>query len=88
MDILISILISGFAAGYAVEFLSSLLVKWIPPRIVKQWLTVPLSLVALWALSYNDAKIFVYALAAGFLSLFLMALVSKSEEQVQVIRRK
>ena len=88
MDILISILISGFAAGYAVEFLASLLVKWIPPRIIKQWLTVPLSFVALWALSFSDAKFFVYAFAAGFLSLFLMALVAKPEEQVQVIRRK
>jgi hypothetical protein len=88
MDILISIIISGFAAGYAVEFISSLLVKWIPPRLVKQVLTIPLSFVALWALSFNDARIFVYALSAGFLQLVIMAIVDKPVEVTQVIGRR
>ena len=88
MDIFISIIISGFAAGYAVEFFSSLLVKWIPPRLVKQVLTLPLSFVALWALSFNDARIFVYALAAGFVPLVIMAFASKPTEVTQVINRR
>jgi hypothetical protein len=88
MDILISIIISGFAAGYALEFLSSLVDRWISPKILKQILTLPLSFVALWALGLHDEKLFVYVPAAGFVSLVIMALVSKPVEVTQVVNRR
>ena len=88
MDILFLTIISGFAAGYFVEFVSSLLERWVPPRIIKQILTFPLSLGALWLLGVNGVQIFVYACASGFVSLVVMAWVSKPIEVTQVVNRR
>jgi hypothetical protein len=88
MDILISILIAGFASGYFVEFASSLLSRWFAPRTIKLSLTFPLSLIALWLLGITDPKIFVYACASGFVSLAIMAFVSKPVEVTQVVNRR
>lgn len=88
MDIFISILIAGFSAGYLVEFIGSLLSRWLSARLLKQVLTLPLSLVALWLLGITDTKIFVYACASGFVSLAIMAFVSKPVEVTQVVNRR
>ena len=87
MDIFISILIAGFAAGYALEFISSFIDRWISLRLIKLIFTYPFSLAALWLLGFNDAKFFVYACASGFVSLVIMAMVSKPVE-IQSIRRR
>jgi hypothetical protein len=88
MDILISIIIAGFAAGYIVEFLGSLLERWVSPKILKQTLTLPISFVALWLLGLHGEELFVYVPAAGFVSLVIMALVSKPVEVTQVVNRR
>jgi len=88
MDIFISILISGFAAGYIVEFLGSLLGRWIRTNILKQILTLPISFGALWMLGINDPKIFVYTAASGFVALVIVAFVSKPVEVTQVVNRR
>jgi hypothetical protein len=87
MDIFISILISGFAAGYIVEFLGSLFGRWIRTNILKQILTLPISFGALWMLGIYDPKIFVYTAASGFVALVIVAFVSKPVEVTQVVRR-
>jgi len=88
MDIFISILIAGFAAGYIVEFLGSLLGRWVPVKLFKQVLTLPLSYGALWLLGINDPQVFVYTAASGFVSLAVMAFVSKPVEVTQVVNRR
>lgn len=88
MDIFISILIAGFAAGYIVEFLGSLLGRWIPSKLIKQVFTLPLSYGALWLLGINDPQVFVYTAASGFVSLAIMAFVSKPVEVTQVVNRR
>jgi hypothetical protein len=88
MDIFISILIAGFAAGYIVEFLGSLLGRWVPAHLIKQVLSLPLSFGALWILGINDPKIFVYTAASGFVSLVIIAFVSKPVEVKQVVTRR
>ena len=88
MDIFILVLIAGFAAGYIVEFLGSLVGRWLSVRLLKQSLTVPLSLLALWILGINGPIIFVYACASGFVSLAVMAFVSKPVEVTQVVNRR
>jgi hypothetical protein len=88
MDIFISILIAGFSAGYIVEFIGSLLGRRVPTNILKQVLTLPLSYGALWLLGINDPKIFVYTAASGFVSLVIIAFVSRPVEVTQVVNRR
>lgn len=87
MDILISIIIAGFATGYVVEFVSSLLV-FIAPKLIKQILTLPTSFLALWLLGINGAGLFVYVPASAFVSLVIMLLASRPVEVAQVINRR
>jgi hypothetical protein len=87
MDILISVLIAGFASGYSLEFITSLIDGWVSPRLIKLIFTLPFSFAALLLLGVSGGKIFVYACASGFVSLVIMAAVSKPVE-VQTIRRR
>ena len=86
MGTLISIIIAGFATGYLVELLSSLL-SFISPSLVKQIFTLPISLGALWLLGLNGAGLFVYVPASAFVALVVTLLATKPVEVSQVIRR-
>lgn len=88
MDILIAVIISGFAVGYVVELVSSLLDSWVSPRLIKLLLTLPSSLVFLWTLGFNGPHFFVGSLAAAFVSLATMLFVSKPVEVTQVVNRR
>jgi hypothetical protein len=88
MDIFITIVIAGFAAGYIVEFFGSLLGRWLSIKLIKQLFTLPFSFVALWVLGIHDPVIFVYTAASGFISLAIMAFVSKPVEVTQVVNRR
>jgi hypothetical protein len=88
MDILISIIIAGFASGYLVELISSALSNWVNPKLFKQTLTLPLAFAALWILGIHTVLLFVYTPASGFISLVILALVSKPKEITQVISRR
>lgn len=87
MDILISVIIAGFAVGYVVEVLTSLFTR-ISPKWIKLTTTLPLSLVALLTLGYGGTIIFVLVPASAFVSLVTMLLVSKPVEVTQVVNRR
>lgn len=87
MDILISVIIAGFAVGYVVEVFVSLLTR-IQPKWIKLTTTLPLSLVALLTLGFNGPIIFVLGLASSFVALVTMLLVSKPVEVTQVVNRR
>jgi hypothetical protein len=87
MDILISVIIAGFAVGYVVEVLTSLITR-ISPKWIKLTTTLPLSLVALLTLGLNGPIIFVLVPASAFVSLVTMLLVSKPVEVTQVVNRR
>jgi len=87
MAILISIIIAGFATGYVVEFISSLL-TFVQPKLIKQIVTLPAAFAALWLLGINGAELFVYVPASAFVSLVIMLLASRPTEVTQVINRR
>jgi ABC-type multidrug transport system permease subunit len=87
MELLISIIIAGFATGYVVEFISSVL-TFISPKLIKQLLTLPTSFLALWLLGINGAELFVYVPASAFVSLVVMLFAAKPVEVAQVINRR
>lgn len=87
MDILISVIIAGFAVGYVVEVFVSLLTR-IQPKWIKLTTTLPLSLVALLTLGINGPIIFVLGLASSFVALVTMLLVSRPVEVTQVVNRR
>jgi hypothetical protein len=88
MDILISIIISGLAVGYALAFLISVFERWLDPKYIKLVLTLPLSYAAIWLLGFNGAELFVYVPAVGFVSLALMVWFTPKPEVAQVFRRR
>lgn len=88
MDIFIKIIIAGFASGYFIELAASLLTRWVSARLVKQVLTLPLSFIALALMGITGASFFVYTPASGFVSLVIMAIVSKPVEVTQVVSRR
>jgi hypothetical protein len=87
MAILISIIIAGFATGYVVEFVSSLL-TFVSPKLIKQVLTLPASFLALWLLGIGGTELFVYVPASAFVSLVVMLFAAKPVEVAQVINRR
>mgnify|MGYP000535345399 CR=1 FL=1 len=87
MGTLISIIIAGFATGYIVELLVSVLSFFLSAKLVKQLFTLPVSLGALWLLGLTGAGLFVYVPASAFVALVIMLLATKPVEVAQVIRR-
>ena len=87
MGTLISIIIVGFATGYVVELLASLL-SFISPKLVKQIFTLPASLGGLWLLGIHGAELFVYVPASAFVALVIMLLATRPTEVTQVINRR
>lgn len=87
MDILISVIIAGFAVGYVVEAIVSLLTR-IDPKWIKLITTLPLSVVALLTLGFNGPIIFVLGPASSFVALVTMLLVSRPVEVTQVVNRR
>lgn len=88
MDILIQTVLAGFAVGYVVEFIGSLVERWIPLKVIRLALTLPLNVVALMTLGFNGAELFVLAPAGGFVALVIMMGVSKPVEVQQVSWRR
>ena len=88
MDILIQTILAGFAVGYTVEFIGSLIERWIPIKAIRLSLTLPLNVVALMTLGFNGAELFVLAPAGGFVALVIMMGVSKPVEVQQVSLRR
>jgi hypothetical protein len=87
MGTLIAIIISGFATGYVVEFLTSVL-PFVAPKLIKQVLTLPSSLLGLWILGIHGTELFVYVPASAFVSLVVMLFAAKPVEVAQVINRR
>jgi membrane glycosyltransferase len=88
MNYLIEVLIAGLAVGYVVEFVTSLLKKWVSPSLIKLILTLPLSVVALVTFGLHDAKLFIGAPASAFVSLVILLWAAKPNEVTQVINRR
>jgi hypothetical protein len=88
MNILIEVLVAGLAVGYVVEFVSSLLARWVPAKIIKLFITIPLSVVALMILGMSGTIIFVTAPASSFVALVIMLWAAKPVEVTQVVNRR
>lgn len=90
MDTLIVIIISGMAVSYVVEFVSSLVDKLIPPRIIKMLLTLPLGILATWLLGLYGNMVFVAGTAAAFFSLVVLHLLNRNDnvDVQQLMRRR
>ena len=86
MDTLSLVIISGMAVGYIIETLTSLLERWVSPRIIRLVLTLPFSYLATWVVGLNGALLAVSGLAAAFFSLALLLLLNKPAT-IQTINR-
>ena len=77
MDLLIYVLITGMAAAYIIEFLTSFLGVFIPPRILKQFLTLPLAIFGCWLFNVPGLTLAVASPAAAFVALAIMLFINR-----------
>jgi hypothetical protein len=75
MDILFYVVISGLAVAFTTEFISELFGK---ARLIRLLLTLPLAYGACWLFGISWQQSIVCALAASFISTFLLQLVDKA----------
>lgn len=88
MDTLINTLIVGFAVAYVTELLGSIAERWFNPKILKQIISLPVSLVGCWAMGITGLSLFVCAGAATFVYLAVMMLLMKNEKPTVVNNRR
>lgn len=89
MDILITVILVGFAVSFVVETLTNLTEVFLSARLLRHLLTAPLAFLGCWQLGYFGVTLVVAALAAGFFSLATSRLVNKSANvATQVINRR
>jgi hypothetical protein len=74
---LLTIVISGMAVGYAVELLTSLLDRWLSSFLIKVTTTLPFSFLFNWLLGTIGYPLVVSALASGFFALTIMSFVNR-----------
>jgi hypothetical protein len=70
-DLLISILISGIAITYVVEFLNLITTDFFGVSFLNKLLTLPLSFGGLWVLDVRGLHLIVAVPAAAFVSLYI-----------------
>jgi len=77
MDILIDTIISGLAVAYVVEFLTSVIpIIWLD-RVIKRYLTLPLSVLGCWIFGIQNMTLWVCSCAASCVALFVVFLVNR-----------
>jgi len=77
MDLLIFVIITGMAAAYTLELLTSLLGTFISPRIIKQFLTLPLAILGCWLFNVTGLTLAVASPAAAFVALAIMLFINR-----------
>lgn len=77
MDILLIVIISGMAVGYSVEFINSLLNRWISSTVIKLSTTLPFSLLFNWLLGLTGYPLFAAIPASGFFALVIMSVINR-----------
>lgn len=87
MDILIDVVVTGFAVAYLIELLTSLAESALAVRIAKMVLTLPLSLLGCWYMGLVGFPLIVAGPAAAFISLTVMVLLNRPVP-TQVINRR
>ena len=70
-DLLISILITGIAITYVIEFINLITADFFGISGLNKFLTLPLSLGGLWLLDVTEIYLVVAVPAAGFISLYI-----------------
>lgn len=70
-DLLISILITGIAITYVIEFINLVTVDFFGISGLNKVLTLPLSIGGLWLLDTRGLPLIVAVPAAGFVSLYI-----------------
>jgi hypothetical protein len=88
MTTLIDVILIAMAVAYVVEAISALGAGIFSAKIVRNVLTLPLSLYGCWILDTVGFQMVVSSLAASFLSLTLMILVNKVSEARVVVNRR
>lgn len=83
MELLIAIIISGLAATYLIEFITSLVETWVDGKILRAIFTLPINVAGLYFLGYWDNTLFVAAPAASLISAIMSLLINRPT----VIRR-
>lgn len=71
VDLLISIILSGFAITFTVELLGLLLVWFVSKETLYTWLSLPLSFGAMFILYDIDKSFFISVPATAFIALVL-----------------
>jgi ABC-type maltose transport system permease subunit len=77
MDILITIVITGLAVSYIVEFINVFTETIISSRILRQFLTLPLSVLGLYLLGVWDTTTYVAAPASALISATISLLINR-----------
>ena len=76
-DLLITVLISGFAVTYTVEFLDLITIEFFGKNNLYKWLSLPLSFCALCSLEHLSIKLVALTPAAAFISLAISKYLNK-----------
>lgn len=87
MDTLFTVIISGMAVAYATEFVSSLLERLLPTKLLKLILTLPLAYLAAWELGLTGSVLIVAGPAAAFFSLATLLLLNRPVT-IQTVNRR
>lgn len=90
MDLLIAIIISGLAVGFASELVGALVERftvWYTP-VFKQVVAAPFGALFAWLLGVTGWEILVAALASAFLALVIMFWVNRPVQIQQVMSRR
>ena len=77
MDLLIIVIIAGFATAYLVEFLNSLLENVISGKLLRALLTVPLNTLWFYLMNLWDTTTFVTVPAASLVSAIISILINR-----------
>lgn len=77
MDLLIIVIISGLASAYLVEFVNTLLERFISGKIIRATLTLPLNALAFFLVGQWDNTTFVAVPAASLISAIISMLINR-----------
>jgi hypothetical protein len=88
MDILFVVIISGMAVSYITELLSDVVGTMFSPRLIKLFLTLPLSLVSVWFLDLKGFEVAVGGFAAAFFSLAILQLLNRPVSVATLTNRR
>ena len=88
MNLFFEVILSGMAVAFITELVSTLLERFIAPRVVKNVLTLPLAFLSLYLFNVLGYSLVIGAFAAAFFSTAALYMLTSRTNVANVITRR